>query len=231
MRFRRFIRQAHRWLGLLIGLQVLLWVTGGVVMSSLRIEEVRGDHLAAKAPAAALGTAPLVPVTELLQRDATRAPASVLLTTLLGRPVYRFTGGGETWLADATTGAPLSPLPQALAEAVARADYAGPAALLGMDWVEAPAPETRGRELPLWRARFDDERNTAIYVSPDSGAVVARRNDLWRFYDFFWMLHIMDYQERESFNHPLLVATAVTALLFVATGLVMLFFSFRPRPG
>jgi len=232
MQFRRFIRQAHRWLGLLIGIQVLLWISGGVIMSALRLEEVRGEHLAAhRAPAVLGADRVLVPVADLLRRYADRGPTEVRLETLLQGPVYRVTAGDRSWLVDAASGAELSPLPQALAEAVARADYSGDAALLGMDWVETAAIEIRGRELPLWRARFGDVRNTAVYVSPDTGAVVARRNDLWRVFDFVWMLHIMDYEEREDFNHPLLVVSALTALLFTLSGLTMLWFSFRPRPG
>ncbi|MGQ0585853.1 MAG: PepSY domain-containing protein [Gammaproteobacteria bacterium] len=230
MRFRRLTRQVHRWLGLLIGLQVLLWVTGGVVMSVLRLDEVRGEHLAAQRVLPALGAADsFVPVAEVLRRHAGGAPQTVTLTTLLGRPVYHLSGGGKTWLVDAGSGAALSPLPAADAEAVARADYSGAAALGGMDWVTEPVIEIRGRDLPLWRARFGDSVNTALYVSPDTGAVVARRNDLWRTFDFVWMLHIMDYKEREDFNHPLLIATAATALLFVFSGLTMLVFSFRRK--
>ncbi len=230
IRFRRFIRQAHRWLGLLIGIQVLLWVVGGVVMSALRLEEVRGDHLAAKQVQPALDAKrPVVPITEVLRRHADRQPTAITLTSLLDRPVYRLHGAGKTWLVDAESGADLSPLAQPAAEAIARADYSGKAPLASMERVETAATEIRGRELPLWRAQFDDKLNTAVYVSPDTGTVVARRNDLWRVFDFVWMLHIMDYQEREDFNHPLLIATASTALLFALSGLTMLFFSFRPR--
>jgi len=74
--------------------------------------------------------------------------------------------------------------------------------------------------------RACDARHTTLYVSPQTGEVVARRNDLWRAFDFVWMLHIMDYDEREDFNHPLLIATAATALLFVLSGLGMLGYSF-----
>ena len=230
MRFRRFTRQVHRWLGLLIGIQVLLWVTGGVIMSVLKLEEVRGEHLATNHPAPPLEAGRVrVSPAELLTRFTDPAPTSITLASLLERPVYRLTGGGRTWLVDADTGAVLSPVPEATARALAQADYAGTAPIAGLDWVEQPESEFRGRAPPLWRVRLDDALNTAIYVAPDSGLVVARRNDLWRIFDFVWMLHIMDYEEREDFNHPLLVTTAITALLFVFSGLVMLVFSFRPR--
>jgi uncharacterized iron-regulated membrane protein len=82
-----------------------------------------------------------------------------------------------------------------------------------------PRSEIRGQDLPLWRAEFDDGRRTTVYVSPASGQVVARRNNIWRVYDFFWMLHIMDYGGRDNFNHPLLITAAVVAWLLATSGL------------
>ena len=52
--------------------------------------------------------------------------------------------------------------------------------------------------------------------------MTARRNDRWRVFDFFWMLHVMDYRERENFNHPLLISMAGLALATVLAGLVLL---------
>ncbi len=230
IRLRRLIRQAHRWLGLLIGIQVLLWVVGGVVMSALRLEAVRGEHLAARPAQVALDAhAPLLPVGDVLKAHGDERITAVTLTTLLDQPVYRLETRTGPLLVHALDGRELSPLPEAAARALALADYAGPGALRSVDWVDTPALEYRGRDLPLWRATFDDERATTLYISPATGQVVARRNDLWRIFDFVWMLHIMDYEQREDFNHPLLVTTAATALLFVLSGLAMLFFSFRPH--
>jgi len=229
VRMRRLIRQIHRWLGLLIALQLLFWVLGGLVMSALRLEEVRGEDRAAQQAVAPLdaGTALLSPG-ELLRAQDTPI-ISMTLAMLLGRPVYRLKTGDKAILVDGEAGVVLSPLPKAAAEAIARADYAGGAAVAGTDWIDTPALEYRGRPLPLWRVRFADERNTTLYVSPATGEVVARRNDYWRLFDFVWMFHIMDYEEREDFNHPLLVITAASALLFVITGLVMLVYSFRAK--
>jgi uncharacterized iron-regulated membrane protein len=232
-RFRRFIRQLHRWVGLLVGIQVLFWVLGGFIMSVLQLDAVRGEHVRTQAPAAPLEAgAPLVPLDRLLADPRFAGATTATLHRWLGHLVYRVEGPGGTHLVDAADGRLLSPLDQAAALAVARADYAGTGAVAGVErveTVEGGAPEYRGRELPLWRVRFDDARDTTLYVSPQTGAVVARRNDLWRVFDFVWMLHIMDYEEREDFNHPLLIATAGTALLFVLSGGLMLFFSFRRR--
>ena len=229
VRLRRFVRQLHRWLGLLIAIQVLFWVTGGLIMSALRLDAVRGEDQAAKPTAAVLDPqARVLPATEVLRARQEPIKAATL-TTLLDQPVYRLERTEGFSLIDAITGQELSPLPQESARAIALADYAGPGTLEAVEWLEVPELEIRGRDLPLWRARFADARHTTLYVSPATGQIVARRNDLWRVFDFVWMLHIMDYREREDFNHPLLIATAATALAFVLTGLFMLGYSFLPR--
>jgi hypothetical protein len=232
VRFRRRLRQFHRWVGLLVGIQVVFWVLGGFVMSVLQLDAVHGDHVRARpAPVLLDPGAQLMPLGEVL-RDARFAGATAAtLQTWQGRAVYRVERAAGTLLVDAADGRLLSPLDEAAARAVALADYAGHGSILAVEWLDVAeaGAEYRGRDLPLWRVRFADERDTTLYVSPRDGAVVARRNDLWRTFDFVWMLHIMDYDEREDFNHPLLIATAATALLFVFSGMFMLFFSFK-RP-
>ncbi len=230
VRFRRVLRQFHRWVGLLVGIQVLLWVLGGFIMSVLQLDAVRGERLRAPAAAVALDPQAALLAPGDLLRDARFAGATAAtLQVWLGRPVYRIAGPAGTQLVDAADGRLLSPLDEAAARAVATADYAGAGAIAAVEWVEEEELEFRGHAPPLWRVRFDDARDTTLYVSPQGGTVVARRNDLWRAFDFVWMLHIMDYEEREDFNHPLLVTTAATALLFVFSGLGMLFFSFVRR--
>ena len=100
---------------------------------------------------------------------------------------------------------------------MAEQDFVGEGEIIALDLLENPPAEYRGA-LPVWRAQFDDRDATRLYVSPNSGEVVSRRNRVWRIYDFFWMLHIMDYEERENFNNPLLRAFAIASLLFVLTG-------------
>ena len=43
MKISRLPRSIHQGLGLLMGIQVVLWISGGFVMSILPIEKVRGE--------------------------------------------------------------------------------------------------------------------------------------------------------------------------------------------
>lgn len=52
--------------------------------------------------------------------------------------------------------------------------------------------------------------------------MVSRRSDVWRLYDVFWRIHILDFKDGDDFNHPLLIAAAALTLPVVVTGLILL---------
>ena len=60
----------------------------------------------------------------------------------------------------------------------------------------------------MWRVDFADAENSSAYVSLDTARFLVMRGDTWRTWDFFWMLHNMDYINRKSFNHPLIIFVA-----------------------
>lgn len=219
----RWTIRVHKWIALIVGIQIVLWVAGGVVMSVLDIERVRGEH----------NIAPPVPVVldagaVISLEDAVRAasPAGGLAEARLqgwqGRPVWHVTSRtGRSTLVDAGDGTVLTPISREQAIEIARADHAGDPEIEAVEYFAEPTWESRRPE-PTWRIRFADGDGTRIYVSEASGLVIARRNDAWRVFDFFWMLHIMDYEEREDFNNPLLITFSIFALVTVLAGLLLL---------
>jgi hypothetical protein len=80
---------------------------------------------------------------------------------------------------------------------------------------------------PVWQAQFDDPQRTALYFAADDGHFIAARTDSWRWYDFFWMLHTMDYRGRDNFNNPLIVTIGMAALWLTISGVLLLTRSFR----
>jgi uncharacterized iron-regulated membrane protein len=91
-----------------------------------------------------------------------------------------------------------------------------------------PTLETRD-SASTWDARFDDEQATTFYFSADDGRLVETRNSTWRLFDFFWMLHTMDYRGRDNFNNPLVITVGFAALWLAVSGLILLVKSFRRR--
>ena len=39
-------RKTHKWIGLVIGVQALLWMISGVYMTAISLDVIHGDHLA-----------------------------------------------------------------------------------------------------------------------------------------------------------------------------------------
>ena len=60
-----------------------------------------------------------------------------------------------------------------------------------------------------------------MYLDPWTGDLLARRTDRWRIFDFLWMLHIMDFDTRDDFNHPLLQIAALLGLIVALGGFVL----------
>jgi uncharacterized iron-regulated membrane protein len=217
----RWSTQIHKWLALVVGLQVLGWVVGGVVMTAIPIERVRGEH-----HVAAFQPAPL-PNTGLVDAGSVAAalgitPVEATLKSTLRGPLWVLKdAAGGIHVADAATARPVAPLPEAEVRLLAGVQYQGEGRPTAVRWYEAP-PQEAGRPGPLWRVDFDDAEKTRFYVSPQTGEVVSRRSDVWRFYDFFWRIHILDFEAGDDFNHPLIVAAALLTLPVAITGLILL---------
>jgi len=219
----RWTVRIHKWLALIVGIQIVLWIAGGVVMSVLPLERVRGEHHMAEPEALTLRPAELITPQDALDAlDRTGGALEVRLQAWQGRPVYNvYDANWSSVLVDAVTGERLTPVSRETAIEIAQADYAGDPDIAAVEYFEEPTWEYR-RPGAAWRISFADGEGTRIYVSPNSGLVTARRNDNWRVFDFFWMLHIMDYKEREDFNHPLLISASIFALVTVLAGLLLL---------
>lgn len=222
MSLLRLSTQIHKWVGLVVGIQILFWVTGGVVMTVLPIERVRGEHHLAEAKPAPL------PLDGLLSaaRAAHHAGVTPVEAQLRGTPrgpVWTFKTGGETApvTVAAATGLPLPAMTTAQARAFAAGAYKGEGRPVSVHLLPT-APAETGKRGPLWRVDFDDAEKTTFYLSPETAEVVSRRSGVWRFYDFFWRLHILDFKDGDNFNHPLIIAASLLALGVVITGFVLL---------
>ncbi len=209
----------HRWLGWLVGLQVLLWVTGGLLFAWLPFEPwVKGGDVLQRPPLA-LATLPA----GLDDLDPARVSAIAAVATPHGaawrvrlegqaRPVYRLVSGAA-WMPpdDASVRAFAQALAPALGAPLAVERLARVPPRLGI------VDEVGGRG-DLWRVRWGDALQTRAYLDGEGGEFLVLRNEAWVWYDFFWRLHIMDYGGGEDFNNGWLRAASVAAWLLVLAG-------------
>lgn len=218
-------RRVHKWVGLVVGVQALFWMISGVYMTVVSLDVIHGDHLA-HASTDALTTS-----SDWIAPDAlsSRYPGltSYRAKQLLGRDVFEVHQGKRVALVDAVTGKQISPLEKTAVRALAVSLYQGDAQVRDVAWIEKAPQEVATRPVPLWAVRFADSGDTTLYFSPHSGELLARRHSLWRWFDFVWMFHIMDYESRTDVNNNLLRVAAGTGLLFALSGIWLLLYSFR----
>ncbi len=175
---------------------------------SLNLQRVR----LTPADAASVARASGIPITQIRLRER------------FNRTVFELfdRGGQPLGAVDATTGEFIPHISEAEAKAAALADFAPKVTVVSIDFLEGQPPsEYRNGTMPVYRVILDHPKNPHIYVSPVTGEVLKRRNKVWRLFDFFWMLHIMDYRARESFNHWLLTTMSLLAILTSSSGLVL----------
>jgi len=219
-----WMRRLHKWVGLIIAIQFVLWMSSGVVMSVLDANKVQGREFRIKPPAPPLWPATVLSADAILAAT-TENIMSITSGWVLDQPVYRLQNDKRSWLVGADNGRQLL-IDAKLAQRIARASYSGPGSA-GTPRLLNFTLEARAHKEAVWRVDFDDPDETSVYVSSRSGTVLEHRNNTWRLFDFFWMLHIMDYSERTNFNNPLLVSSAIAGLWMALTGVWLLFASVR----
>jgi len=227
-----FFRKFHRWLGLLMALQIIAWMASGLYFAIFPIETIRGEHLITEAerldasdiqdlisPAAAW-------LAYLGEYEQDSSLESLELHEGMGETWYRITGKmndkSYSRLVNAKTGEVLQFLDQekVLKIAITALNVQGKVEATELVTEHSTGSEYRGRSLPLWRVRFSDPESLNLYIDGWTGEIVTRRTTRWRIFDFLWMLHIMDFDERDDFNTPLLQIAAALGLLIALSGVI-----------
>ena len=226
MRTHVIARKTHKWLGLFIGLQVVIWSLSGLYMTVVHIDTIHGDHFIRAQPEMSAPTAGLInPVTVARANGA----SDLRLAWVRERPAYVLkTEAGEK-VVSAIDGRALPAVTEEEVRRIARSTYTGSEGIASARLITDIPSEIRGRKPPLWRVEFAHWNKPTLYFSPTTGELLSRRHELWRIFDFVWMLHIMDYDERENVNNTLLRVFTWGAVLMASSGIWLLFYSFHRK--
>jgi uncharacterized iron-regulated membrane protein len=225
-RAARLIASIHKWLGLIVGVQLVIWTATGLFFTAFALADVRGEQLLHPVGHARIDMSKVkLSSTDALKVVVEDQPTQVILRSLADIPVYEIRAPIGTYLISAETGELMSPVSEDLARQVATGAWMGKGKLERMELV-AKAPREAGLPGQVWAAHFSGDGHPIVWLSATNGELGPARTDLWRTYDFLWSLHIMDYQGRENYHHPLIIAAAVLALSTVLFGVALLLHRF-----
>ena len=214
------IRRTHRYLGVFLGIQFLMWTISGLYFSWTDIDEIHGDHFRRK-------TEDIKSFTNLMglsDIENLESVFSVELRNIAGEPYYWI--NGET-LYNARTGKLKHEILESEALKIAEANMLPELKVSGIARLEEVGnhSEYRGKPLPVYAISYDNVDNVVAYVSLKDGAFQTLRHRDWRWFDFLWMTHTMDYQGRDDFNTMVLRAFSLLGFLTVLSGFLLWFTS------
>lgn len=227
VRWPLFVRRTHKWLALFVGIQALIWTASGMYMVAVHIDYIHGDHLIRSEPAKPQNLAGFVDPSAVLAAEP--AARDIKLVSLLGQPAWRVDSKDGARLFDARLGSAIAPLSQAQIETAARQIYTGDPTIVSTKLLTSAPLEMQSRKPPYWQVEFEGWNRPTLYLSPTTGELISRRHNLWRIFDFAWMLHIMDYSERTNVNNPLLRVATWSAVLMALAGAFLLIWSFPKK--
>jgi hypothetical protein len=214
------IRKAHRYLGVFLGLQFLMWTISGMYFSWTNIDEIHGDHFKKELPEQAVFSE-LLGSSDLQFKGAIK---SLELLEIAGNPYYWINGAK---LFNAFTGVEKNEITEREAIKVAERYMLSSLEFEQIQRIETVDAhhEYRGKPLPAYEISYKTDENLKAYVAIKNGAFQTVRHRDWRWFDFLWMTHTMDYQGRDNFNTIVLRAFSVLGLITVLSGFLLWFIS------
>lgn len=237
--YKHYIRKSHRYLGVFIGIQFVFWTVGGLYFSWTNIKEIRGDHLRKESEQSIRLDQPLIsPQTaaeKLLASSRASSISKIRLIDLFDAPHYeigyRTSGGEELAVANAVTGEIRNAITEDEAKQIASEAMRSPQPVKSVVYITKENVgghhEYREKPLPAWAVSFENTDNLTVYLSAQTGQIGAFRTGNWRIFDFLWMLHTMDFQERDNINNYLLRAFSALGIVTLFSGFLLFFVSSR----
>lgn len=216
----KWIRKAHRYLGVFLGIQFLMWTISGMYFSWTDIDEIHGDHFKKQEPKQTafsdlLGTG---------QLNNKQPIQSLELLEIAEEPYYWI---NEAKLYNAKTGEEKEGITKEEAQEVAQRYMLPEHKIAAIKRIEEVGDhhEYRGKPLPAYEISYATPINLKAYVAVENGAFQTVRHRDWRWFDFLWMTHTMDYQGRDNFNTIVLRAFSLLGLITVLSGFLLWYIS------
>ena len=85
--------------------------------------------------------------------------------------------------------------------------------------------EYRNKLLPAYVISYESTNELKAYVSIQDATFQTVRHRSWRWFDFLWMAHTMDYEGRDNFNTTVLRVFSLLGLITVMSGFALWYVS------
>ena len=212
------IRKAHRYLGIFLGFQFLIWTISGLYFSWTNLNEIHGDQY--KNPKyEPLSFENLISPSLINTKEA----INTLEIRDINKKPYYFVN--KKWLFSARSGIRKNELTKDEALYIANKFMKEGLEVKSIEKITEVGKhhEYRKKLLPAYVISYKSDDNLKAYISISDAKFQSVRHRSWRWFDFLWMTHTMDYEGRDNFNTITLRAFSLLGLLTVLSGFTLAF--------
>jgi hypothetical protein len=210
------IRKTHRYLGIFIGIQFLFWTISGLYFSWTNIDDIHGDQFKN------LEYQPqsfdnLISPSAL---NVTEGVNTIELRDINNLPYYWI---NKRQLYNAIDGKLKESISKNEALYIAKNYMKADIEVTTIEKINETGKHHEYREklLPAFVISYDNDEALKAYVSIKDGKFQTVRHRNWRWFDFLWMTHTMDYEGRDNFNTIILRAFSLLGLITILSGFLL----------
>jgi len=212
------IRRAHRYLGLFLGLQFLMWTISGLYFSWTNLDEIHGDQFKN------LDYQPIA-FDNLISPSEINYPEPINrieIRDIKEEPYFLI---NESFLFHARTGEIKKTISEEDAIYIANNYMKEGLEISNVETIYETGKHHEYREklLPAYVINYKSDENLKAYISIKNAKFQTVRHRDWRWFDFLWMTHTMDYQGRDNFNTLLLRGFSLLGFVTVLSGFALAF--------
>lgn len=225
----RWLHLGHRWLGMGLGVVVLLWFVSGVVMLFVARPQLTEPERLRGLPALEMSAVKQSPLAAWQVLGLPDWPTAVRLNQIAGRPAYHFLVAKRWLTVDATTGLPRATATAAEAQASALAFLGNnPDSVAEVQAVERDQWTVYSRFnalRPFYQVKVNDATGHTLYVSQQTGEV-ALDTEVWE-RAWNWLgsvthwLYFTPLRQMTEVWRNLVLCLSFAALLLTISGLVL----------
>jgi uncharacterized iron-regulated membrane protein len=214
------IRKTHRYLGVFLGIQFLFWTISGLYFSWTDIDEIHGDHFKNMEYQPKSFNNLISPS----QLNVSQGINTIELRDINNSPYYWV---NKKQLYSAIDGSPKNSITKDEALYIAKNYMKSDLVVENVEQIYKTGKhhEYRERLLPAYVISYKSDEALKAYVSGKDGKFQTVRHRSWRWFDFLWMTHTMDYEGRDNFNTIVLRAFSLLGLITVLSGFLLWFTS------
>jgi len=214
------IRKTHRYLGLFLGIQFLFWTISGLYFSWTDIDEIHGDHFK-NIEYQPKAFNDLISPSSL---NVSEGINTIELRDINNSPYYWI---NKAQLYNAINGSLKINITKEDALYIAKLNIKNGLEVESIEQISETGKHHEYREklLPAYVISYNNDEALKAYVSINDGKFQTVRYRSWRWFDFLWMTHTMDYEGRDNFNTMVLRTFSLLGLITVLSGFLLLFIS------